>query len=176
MISLRKYLAILTYSLCFCATAFADDMVELTDAAPANSELIYIQQAKVAELSHNPDRLGYYQLKVSGSDKTLVFFSDKPDRSAGTLTLSQFVKTWQNNSTHLGDSPNAVISYLEFRASTESGVGADILQLSSPQYDPGTNSVTFTAKPLHEYEITTGTFENLVIIYDGVNDLESYEE
>ena len=155
---------------------YSDSLVEDKAGLKENSELIYIQQAKVAELSVNPNAIDSYLLKVSGSDKTLVYFSDKPDRLAGTLTLSQFVKTWQHSSSQQEESPNAVISYVEFKASTDSGVGADILQLSNPVYDACSESVTFEARPLHEYEIMTGTFENLVIVYDGIKTEECFNK
>lgn len=142
---------------------------QLKNKSPSsNPEFIYIQQAKGAELTLCPDKIGYYLLKVTGNDKTLVYFSDKPDRSAGTLTLNQFVKKWQASIAMQETNPNAVISYVDFKAEKEDGVGADILQLSDPHYDATTDTVTFLAKPLHEYEIMTGKFENIVIVYDGV--------
>lgn len=167
---LKKFRLFKIIGLVLPALCFADALIEDQDTS---LELIYIQQAKVAELSQNPNRLDTYLLKVSGSDKTLVYFSDKPDRVAGTLSLSQFVKGWQNNSSLQEDQPNAVISYVSFEPAIDAGVGADILQLSNPEYDAGTDTVTFTAKPLHEYEVTTGKFENLVIVYDGVGNQDN---
>ncbi len=173
---LKNAASVLAITISISTLLFSDEIIGVSETNSTNSELIYIQQAKVAELSHNPNRLGTYLLKVSGSDKTLVYFSDKPDRVAGTLTLSQFVKTWQNSTAVQDNQPNAVISYMEFKATTECGVGADILQLSNPKYDAGTDTVTFEAKPLHEYEIMTGVFENLVIVYDGIEGLNTTSE
>ncbi len=137
----------------------------------SSPEFIYIQQAKGAELTVCPNKIGYYLLKITGNDKTLVYFSDKPDRSAGTLALNQFVKKWQASAEMQENSPNAVISYVDFKAENEEGVGADILQLSEPHYDASTDTITFLAKPLHEYEVMTGKFENIVIVYDGVQSI-----
>lgn len=137
----------------------------------SSPEFIYIQQAKGAELTVCPNKIGYYLLKITGNDKTLVYFSDKPDRSAGTLALNQFVKKWQASAEMQENSPNAVISYVDFKAENEEGVGADILQLSEPHYDASTDTITFLAKPLHEYELMTGKFENIVIVYDGVQSI-----
>ena len=173
---LKNAANLLAIAISFSTLLFSDEIIDVGDVNSTNSELIYIQQAKVAELLHNPDRLGTYLLKLSGNDKTLVYFSDKPDRVAGTLTLAQFVKTWQSSTSTQDNQPNAVISYMEFKATTEYGVGADILQLSNPKYDAGTDTVTFVAKPLHEYEIMTGVFENLVIVYDGIEKLDVYTE
>lgn len=147
-----------------CNTSFESEKV---------NELIYIQQAKVAELSQDPNSLGKYLLKISGSDKTLVYFSDKPNREAGTLTLSQFVKAWQNNGMLKENPPNVVISYVNFKPSSESGVGADVLTLSNPQYDFSSDSVTFNATPLHEFDIMTGKFENVVMVFDGLTQEEN---
>lgn len=141
----------------------------LTDTlSKRENELIYIQQAKVAELTNNPEKIGAYLLKIGGSDKTLVYFSDKPERDAGTLSLSQFVKTWQNTPQLKENPPNAVISFVKFKATSDKGVGADILQLSNPVYDFSTDTVTFEASPLHEFEVTTGRFENVVMVFDGI--------
>ncbi|MCH9632986.1 MAG: hypothetical protein S4CHLAM6_13370 [Chlamydiae bacterium] len=170
---LKKSASLLAIAVCFSTTLFSDTLIDAEELNSISSELIYIQQAKVAELSHNPDRPGTYLLRVSGSDKTLVYFSDKPDRVAGTLTLAHFVKTWQNSTALKESLPNAVISYMEFKATTDTGVGADILQLSNPEYNAGTDTVTFVAKPLHEYDIMTGVFENLVIVYDGIESLDA---
>lgn len=142
---------------------------EETSLNTYDSEMIYIQQAKVAELTCNPNKLGKYLLKVSGSDKTLVYFSDKPNREAGTVTLSQFVKSWENNGELQTSPPNVVISYVNFKSTSEDGVGADVLQLTNPKYNYSEDSVTFEAEPLHEFKIMTGRFENVVMVFDGLS-------
>lgn len=129
---------------------------------------IYIQQAKSAELIQDPDHLGKYLLKISGSDKKIVFFADKPTRQAGTLSLAQFLKSWQNNSFVQQPPPNAVISYVKFDPKSACGVTADVLSLSNPRYDLTYDILTFEATPLHEFEILEGKFENIVLVFDGV--------
>lgn len=165
-----RFLALLVLSCMSLLSAMPTEELTLESSplSSPHSDFIYIQQAKVAELSLNPNRLGHYILKVSGNDKTLVYFSDKPERIAGTVNLNQFVKMWQNNAKLSEDNPNAVISYVEFHATKEEGAGVDVLQLSNPHYDVAQDAIIFNAKPLHEYEVLTGKFDNVVIIYDGI--------
>lgn len=168
-----KYLLMLPLLLCSTsilhsnAASFESDSI--VQENQNTNELIYIQQAKVANLTQDPNSLGKYLFTIQGSDKTLVYFSDKPDREAGTLSLNQFVKAWQNNGNLKKNPPNVVISYVDFKASSDSGVGVDVLTLSNPVYDFSTDSITFEAVPLHEFDIMTGKFENVVMVFDGVS-------
>ncbi len=131
-------------------------------------ERIYIHPCEKASLVQNPDKDYEYLLKIDVKNQKVVFFTDNPQRDVKSMPIVQFIKKWTLNAAFDGMLPNAVISYMNFKTTSEDGEWADVLQLGSPRYDQGAEEVIFEANPLHEYEISTGDFENVVIVYDGV--------
>ena len=72
----------------------------------------------------------------------VIYFSDRPDRIAGHMTLEDFVKNWNEGSdSFTDDPPNATLSVLD-----ESGTTETVVELLNLKIDGA--AVTFTVKVL----------------------------
>ena len=70
----------------------------------------------------------------------VIYFSDRPDRIAGHMSLEDFVKNWNDGpDSFTADPPNATLSVLD-----ESGTTETVVELLDPKVD-GT-SITFAVK------------------------------
>ncbi len=97
----------------------------------------------------DPAEEGSYILTLTGVSPRTVYFSDRPQRSAGTLSTAEFINGWSAN---FGDAPpNAALLFTE---SGQPGEDATIGAISDPVYDGETGTLTFRAKeiPLDEGE------------------------
>ena len=137
-------------------------------ATELDPSLIYIQQAKSATLEKSPKGCNYFTLEVFQNEPTVVYFSDKPDRAAGMISLTQFLKVWSNDPNMQSDHPICVMSYVNFTPKVQTGVSVDVLELYNPKYNEEKESVIFEAKSLHDYDVLLGDFEEVVIVYDGL--------
>ncbi len=134
------------------------------------TDTLFIQQASTATLKQDPQSPNQYLLTLRGLYPRIVYVSNESKHIAGVIQLSDFLENWKENQVLFGeDGPSAIMSYLSFKPNIQSGVSTDVLQLSKPIYERSTNSITFSAKPLHKNKIKTGRFKNIVVVYDGLS-------
>ncbi|MCH9632987.1 MAG: hypothetical protein S4CHLAM6_13380 [Chlamydiae bacterium] len=134
------------------------------------TDTLFIQQASTATLKQDPNTPNQYLLTLRGLYPRIVYVSNESKHIAGVIELNDFLENWRENQVLFkDDGPSAIMSYLSFKPSIQSGVVTDVLQLTKPIYDRSTNSITFTAKPLHKNRVRTGRFKNIVVVYDGLS-------
>lgn len=134
------------------------------------TDTLFIQQATSATLKANPEIPNQYILTLRGIYPRIVFIKNESKHIAGVIQLADFLNNWKENEAVFGDEgPSAIMSYLSFKPTIQSGVETDVLELSHPIYEKASNSIHFTAKPNHNDTVKTGRFKNVVIIYDGIN-------
>ena len=134
------------------------------------TDTLFIQQASTANLKQDPNAPGQYLLTLRGLYPRIVYVSNESKHIAGVIQLNDFLENWKQNQVLFGeDGPSAIMSYLSFKPNIKSGVTTDVLQLTQPIYERSTNSITFTAKPLHKNKVRTGRFKNVVVVYDGLS-------
>lgn len=74
----------------------------------------------------------------------VVYFSDRPHRVAGMLSLEVFAQGWDKGPGSLrADPPNATLSYMG-----KDGVKSVIVELTNPNVDVLKRSITFNARVL----------------------------
>ena len=79
------------------------------DASAANADFLFVQTADSMAFAADRNRLTLHDV-----GPTTLFFSDRPDRIAGTMTTESFVPFWSDGKdSFLSDPPNADISILE---------------------------------------------------------------
>ena len=79
------------------------------DASAANADFLFVQTADSMAFAADRNRLTLHDV-----GPTTLFFSDRPDRIAGTMTTESFVPFWsEGKDSFLSDPPNADISILE---------------------------------------------------------------
>jgi hypothetical protein len=71
---------------------------------------LYVLRADAGELQSRRDADGRLRLTLSGVSPTVVAFSDRPERSATTLTDSQLVRGWSDLG-FASDPPNAALEF-----------------------------------------------------------------
>jgi len=96
-------------------------------AAPSASEgggvpVMFVQSAKNVSFEGN-------KMTLKGIGPSTIFFSDRPERMAGHLTLQQFLKEWdQGKDSFKNDPPNATLSTFE-----EKQVNYVVVEINNPQ-------------------------------------------
>ncbi len=129
-------------------------------------ETMYILRAKEGVLKKDPVNFGHYSLEITEEESELVYFGDQPERKIGKIPLGEFIRTWQHSLKAQTNLPCVVISSIRFTPSSENGALADIVQVFHPEYNPSLHRVTFSCKPLHDFPLQAGTFEQPVLIFD----------
>jgi hypothetical protein len=75
----------------------------------AQADFLFVQTAK--SMSYDPDSK---KLTLSDVSPVTLFFSDRPERTAGNMTTAAFVPFWsRGKDSFLSDPPNADLSLLE---------------------------------------------------------------
>lgn len=134
------------------------------------TDTLFIQQASSATLKANPAEPGKLQLILKGIYPKTVYVTTQAKHSAGSISLHDFLRVWEENAIQFQDSgPSVVMSYLSFKPFIQSGVQTDSLELVNPIYESSSNSMIFTAIPQHKENVKMGRFKNIVIVYDGLN-------
>lgn len=100
------------------------------------------------------------------------YFSDRPNRKAGSLPLQEFLKLWESKgvkSFH-NNPPNAYFNAMEEGTATSGNIKNLSIELSNPQYDSKTNTLRYTATPLPGTNMlnTSGTFKYITLFIDDV--------
>ena len=79
------------------------------DASGANADFLFVQTADAMAFDADMNRL---TLRDVGT--TTLFFSDRPERTAGNMTTAAFVPFWsEGKDSFLSDNPNADLSIFE---------------------------------------------------------------
>ena len=112
------------------------------DASPAATReisLLFVQSFESGSLSPTAGQSGQYTLTVQHGVGHTVYFSDRPERLAGSMPTADFLKVMA-----FSDPPNAA-----FVVQLASGTKAiAVLELSTPEYDPAVSTLTYVARLL----------------------------
>ena len=125
-------------------------------AAPSDKDqvgqvqLMFVQTAKEVEFKGN-------QMTLKGVSPSTVFFSDRPERVSGHLTIPAFLKEWdEGKDSFEKDPPNATLSIF-----TEKDVQYVVVELMNPKLD-GAN-LTYDVRVLQGNPPAKGGISSLFI-------------
>ena len=113
-------------------------------AVSRNAKIMFVQNAQQARFE--PMQPGHYKVILSGVDKKVIWFTDRPVRNAGMVTMEHYIKNWSKgqNSFKL-DHPNATLV-----GDTDlTGYGKHVsvvLTLAKPHYNPNNHTLSYQAK------------------------------
>jgi hypothetical protein len=118
-------------------------------ATPAGSHptrpLLFVQQAQQGSFEPVAGQDGVYTLTLRGADPKVLYFSDRPERDAGTLSVDTMLEALGYAK---GDPPpNAAIQITDGAA--EANVRA--VELLNPSYDAQSRTMTYQAHPLDKW-------------------------
>lgn len=155
----------------FVLLLFSTSLWTITASAEQQTDYLFIQQAKEGKLVATQDK-NTYKLVVKGLDSYIMYFSDRPVRTAGLIPTPDFYKQWNEKvaSGFQSDAPNAGLVGVKLHKLKEGKDSEVAITLSNPQYDAAHNTVTYTAKiltaDLPKLPKAMG-FSHLVLFFDG---------
>jgi hypothetical protein len=104
-------------------------------------EVLFVQTFSSATIQVNPANASAFTITLMDGTGQTVYFSDRPERLAGTVTDEQFV---DGRAFDPANPPNAAIVTF----ATDNSKAVLIVELTEPAYDPGTGAITYTATEL----------------------------
>src|SRR5258708_6854336 len=114
-------LALLTFSAALVTTNYAvaaperNDVKIIKSKGEANPhlgnkiELMFFQRASQGQITKDKTNAHCYNVVLSGLKDHVIYFSTEPARVTGTLTLPQFMETWEHNEHVNRIKPNAIL-------------------------------------------------------------------
>ena len=130
------------------------------DKAKKSVSLLFVLSSKEATISKGQ---GGMVLTLKAPNKNVLYFSDRPNRVAGHITLAKFVKGWdKGKDSFKDDPPNAVFVH----AGSEKGIPVELTAVSLTS--DGT-SVEFKIKPVatNVGGVNVGMFSEGRLFVDG---------
>ncbi len=142
---------------------FASTLMALPDCAPSFFFVVHAQQGKVVKM---PDTS--FQLQFNPVKQQVIYFSDRPKRITGSISVAKFLSIWSTGQDSLkADHPNGSIGVLSSELQTTNAVAYGALVISHPSYDAASNTLSFTIKPL-KGSLSEEKMKYLTIFIDSV--------
>lgn len=128
--------------------------------------LLFLQQAKSAEVESTPNAKGCYLLNLRNLNSDVIYFTDQPKRETGKITLKDFLTIWQHNEKDFGIRPNVALQATIHHKNTEQPVSF-ISTFSNPEYNAKTHALTYLACPINTTQkIPASKLENVTLFFD----------
>ena len=106
-------------------------------------DLLFVQQADSGSMEVDKNKPNCYTLRLSNLHKNVLYFSDRPRRKAGQISVPAFTEMWKHDHTR----PNVAMQ--AFTASREDIKEISLVAtLSNPKYNTKTQTMTYTACPI----------------------------
>lgn len=145
---LFKISLILTLNIaCFNSYSTTDKKMVLKTIPPSNENISYLflqiaNQATIKALDKKSP--SNYQLTLKNVRPYTNYFSDRPHRISGMLTLHQFLNGWRNGADSFQiNPPNVAISGEYIENKLKKSTRSFIMELKNPIYIEATNTVTY---------------------------------
>ena len=108
-----------------------------------------------------------YTLTLTGMDDKVLYFSDRPVRKAGFITMTQFMGDWaKGNNSFKANPPNAAIVHPALKTNEKGIAQAIPVELTHPELT--TNGWTFHMTDLHG-KISRGTYNGITLFVDSTS-------
>lgn len=137
------------------ATALAAPVAGAQDATPASAgtsgqettQYLFVQSFRRGEISPVPGGGATFTLTLEEGLGQTIFFSNRPERHVGTTPTPEFLKGMPFKAEN---PPNAALVLEE----QPGDIDIAVLELTNPHYDTETNTATYDATPLKDYQST----------------------
>ncbi len=120
----RGFLATIIVTIVLMAQAGLPPTTSAAADDTQKAELLFVQTAQDV-------RLDGEKLMLKGISPTVLFFTDRPERIAGTMKNDRYLKLWTDDGkdSFLADPPNATLSVF-----VDDAVGELVVTLKNPQF------------------------------------------
>ncbi len=150
---MRKLLPFLIFSVLFCC--FSCNVQE-------KEKLLFVIIAQEANIQKQADNT--YTLSLIYTHKTVTYFTDRPERKAGKMPVSQFIKMWDKG--YKKSPPNG--AYVFYGRSDDPFSQRDV-ELTNPKYDSNSDTLVFTIKSLSpDKPIEVGNIGETAVFIDDL--------
>ena len=135
----------------------------LTDDVKAKTpaSLLFVLSAKTGNIATKNDG---YLLTLRNVNPHVLWFSDKPNRKAGFIPLTNFLNNWPKVFTN--NSSKAVLVHADMESLIAGKNQPMAIQLSKPTYKQGI--LTFTLTTLPNIKVITGKLTDIKLFFDNV--------
>ena len=144
------------------ATTGAGTHTLVTRDAKQKASFLFVLRADTGVITKTD---GGYKLTLKGMDDKVLYFSDRPVRKAGFITMTQFMGDWaKGKNSFQANPPNAAIVHAALE-SNEKGIAQALpVEMTNPVITA--NVWTFDLKDL-QGKISIGSYNGVSVFVDG---------
>ncbi len=163
--------------LMFSISPLAMGSTTLKGLSPKNKhpkeEYLFVESADKATIKIIPGKDKTYTIVLKNIDPFVTYFSDRPIRDAGELSIEKFIEMWhhKNVNSFRENPPNAVLHAKKGGFFSDVQVFNFAIIVTEPYYDKKSGTLSFTAKPLPgnvDSLPESETFHHVSIFIDSV--------
>src|SRR3990167_3150972 len=157
-------LACLTCSLPIAVIAATADITstKVSTEAKQKVSLLFVLRAETGVIAKTDDG---YTLTLQGVDDKVLYFSDRPVRKAGFITMTQLMGDWaKGKNSFQANPPNAAIVHAALKTNEKGIAQAIPVELTNPVVTA--NGWTFDLQDL-KGKITAGHYNGIIVFIDG---------
>jgi|GEM_PF-5325004 len=111
-------------------------------------EKLYIFHAEEGVFERDPSQPNLCTLEMISITNDVAYFNPTPMRKAGTLTLAQFLASWQSEQLKMKEAPKS--EGFVFYDKESKGYGHLAIKLIFPTYDPKLDKLTFILEAIDQ--------------------------
>lgn len=112
-----------------------------------NINFLYVQTAETAVLKPVNAEKGQFTLTLQDMPPYVSYFSDRPNRLVGMVSIQDFLKVWNSQNTQSFGKvpPNVTVSGIKIHHFTRNKDEFFMVELSNPQYNAKDKTLTYDA-------------------------------
>lgn len=143
---MKKIFILLTTLLSLSSLAFAH-----TQTSTQMTDFLLVQTAKSSSIHRVENQSKLYTLQLNNVSPYVNYFSERPKRQAGMLSLIKFMQQWyaKNSQSFSKDAPNAMFRAVIKNRDGEKHIGFAV-ELMHPVYDKAKHRLSYTISPLED--------------------------
>ncbi len=122
--------------------------VSPTEKNQGDTEYLFIQTAKIGNMQKVPNQNNTYVITLRETDPWITYFSNVPKRITGFMHIDDFSRLLaaETKTKYKAGLNSGIIALINSEANnSREKMVRYVLSIKDPQYDPDTQSVTFTA-------------------------------
>jgi hypothetical protein len=145
------------------ATTGADTHTKVTTQSTQKASFLFVLRADTGVITKTD---GGYTLTLKGMDDKVLYFSDRPVRKAGFITMTQFMGDWaKGKNSFQANPPNAAIVHAALKTNEKGIAQALPVELTNPVITA--NGWTFDLKDL-QGKISIGSYNGVIVFVDSI--------
>mgnify|MGYP000700440270 CR=1 FL=1 len=153
------------------ATTDAQASTKISKATQQKATFLFVLRADTGSIAKTD---AGYTLTLKGMDDKVLYFSDRPVRKAGFITVTQFMNDWaKGNNSFQANPPNAAIVHAALKTNGKGFAQAISVELKNPIAT--TDGWVFHLTDL-QGKISVGDYDRISIFVDGFSPASSYTE